>query len=403
MSWSKQMPIVLLIYFFNAFLLPHGLLYTATLTPFFIYWIWKWKALGYWIVSFLIILLFDAFHWSNGAQLKELLVSSGLFLSTITFAITFWKWLEHQNNPSALFNGILKWNTLFVILAILVVPFTIGRQVLWYEVPISPGIASFPRLKLFTYEAAYYAFLFAPIFLYFFWRILLGLEKRWMLIGIAIILPIILSLSFGVIGALGLTVFLSILIYWTPLSEVKSFRKTILYGSAFAAILVASLLVLYPDNPIFSRLNNIFSGNDTSAKGRLFESFMFAFDLANSKSIWFGVGLGQIKVFGHDLIVNFYQYEGEFAEIVRIPNSMGEMLATYGLIGLGAKIALEIYLFFRLRLFGNAFNLSLFLFVFIYQFTGSYLVSTAEIMVWGAALFVRFPELDIHFSSRVEK
>jgi hypothetical protein len=393
------MPIVLLIYFFNAFLLPHGLLYSALLTPFFIYWIWKWRALTYWFMSVLIILLFDWIHCANGAQLQELLISSGLLIASITFAIFLWKWLKHQSTPRILMNGLLKWNTLFVILAILLVPFSIGRQILWYEVPISPGIASFPRLKLFTYEAAYYAFLFAPVFLYFLWRIVLGLEKRWLMVGIAIILPIALSLSFGVIGALGLSIFICLLIYWSILIKTRSFQKTTLYGITFALIVIIGTIIIYPDNPIFGRLANIFSGNDTSAKGRLFESFMFAFDLANSKSIWFGVGLGQIKVFGHELIVNFYQYEGDFAEIVRIPNSMGEMLATYGIIGVVAKLSLEVYLFFRLRLFQNVFNTSLFIFVFIYQFTGSYLVSTAEIMVWGAAFFIRFPELDQHFSN----
>lgn len=124
---------------------------------------------------------------------------------------------------------------------------------------------------------------------------------------------------------------------------------------------------------------------------------MFAFDLANSKSIWLGVGLGQIKILGHDLIINFYQYEGDFADIVRIPNAMGELLATYGIVGVIYKLSLEIYLFFKHSLYTNYFNFSLFLFVFIYQFTGSYLVNTAELLLWTTAIFVRFPELNASY------
>ena len=176
------MPFVLLIYFFNSFLLPHGLLFSALLTPVFIYWLWKSDSLKYLAFAGLGIFLFDCFHYSNGADLKALLISSGLFFSSITFGIATWKWLKSVENTKWLFGGLLKWNTLFVILAILILPFGFGRAIMWYEIPISPGIASFPRLKLFTYEAAYYALLFAPLFLYYFWKIELGMERRWMMI-----------------------------------------------------------------------------------------------------------------------------------------------------------------------------------------------------------------------------
>ncbi len=396
--WSKYMPIVLLIFFFNSVLLPHGLLFSALLTPVFIYWLWKSHSLKHLAFAGLGIFLLDCFHYSNGADLKALLISSGLFFSSITFGIATWKWLKSEQNPKWLFAGLLKWNTMFVILAILILPFGFGRAIMWYEIAISPGIASFPRLKLFTYEAAYYALLFAPIFLYYFWQILLGMERRWLMIALAIIFPLVLSLSFGVSGALALALGMSILIHSNYLLIESTFRRKLFYSGSFALVLIFILLIAYPHNPVFERVANIFQGQDTSARGRLFESFMFAFDLANSKSIWLGVGLGQIKILGHDLIVNFYQYKGDFAEIVRIPNALGELLATYGLIGLFTKICVEIYLFFKYKLYSNYFNLSLFLFIFIYQFTGSYLVNTAELMLWAGAFAISLPEFDTPFN-----
>lgn len=391
------MPIVLLIYFFNSFLLPHGLLYSALLTPVFIYWIWKYNSLRYLILPALAIVLFDIYHLSNGADLKSLTVSSGLFISAISFCIVSWNWLTHHTDLKSLMSGLLKWNSLFVLLALVTLPFALGRTLLWYEVPISQGIASFPRLKLFTYEAAFYAFLFAPIFLYYFWCIILGIERNWLMITMAIFLPLVLSLSFGVTGALALAIGIAALVFWTQLRTLPSIKKTLLYGGSFSIIFLCVLVLVYPENPIFDRLTNIFQGIDTSARGRLFESFRFAFDLANSKSIWLGVGLGQIKILGHDLIINFYQYEGDFADIVRIPNAMGELLATYGIVGVIFKLSLEIYLFFKHSLHTNYFNFSLFLFVFIYQFTGSYLVNTAELLLWTTAIFVRFPELNASY------
>src|SRR5690606_27061782 len=107
--------------------------------------------------------------------------------------------------PTVFFNKLLVWNSIFVVLALMVVPFQTGRNLLWYEIPISPGVPAFPRLKLFTYEAAYYAQLFAPLFFYFGWRVLLNMEdRRWLLVVIALALPLTLSLSFGVLACIAI-------------------------------------------------------------------------------------------------------------------------------------------------------------------------------------------------------
>lgn len=395
-EYRPFLPFVLLLYFFNAFMLPHGLLYSALLTPVFLYWLWK-QGIRLFIVPLLIFqVLMGGFHWWNGAGLNSLILSNGLFFSAAIAAVTIWRWFQLFPVPGSVFAKLLRWNSLLVMLALLLLPFAFGRALLWYEVPISKGIAAFPRLKLFTYEASFYALLFTPLFLFYFWKMLLGLEKRWLLGSLAIGVPMLLSLSFGVIGGAMLAIVLCFAFYWRSLSRFATFRRSITFGTALTILLFLVLLIVYPHNPVFVRISNIFAGTDTSAKGRLFESFMFAFDLARSKSLLLGAGLGQIKVLAHDLIVNYYKYEGNYAEIVRVPNSMGEWLASFGLVGFMGKISFEIWAFFRFKLYNNYFNLSLFLFVFIYQFTGSFLVNVAEIMVWCTAILTRFPELNVN-------
>src|SRR5690606_19350287 len=133
---------------------------------------------------------------------------------------------------------------------LLLLPFAFGRKLLWYEVPISPGISSFPRLKLFTYEAAYYMLLFAPVFLYYFWKLLLGLERHWLLVSMAILAPTVLSFSFGVMGGLAIAVAITFIVYGHWLINSVPVQKTLLYGSLFLTATFILLLVFYPDNPL---------------------------------------------------------------------------------------------------------------------------------------------------------
>jgi len=65
-----------------------------------------------------------------------------------------------------------------------------------------------------------------------------------------------------------------------------------------------------------------------------------------------------------------------------IPNSIGDLLGTLGLIGVAIKLFLEGYFFFRTRVFRNDYRLTLFLFIFVYQFTGSFISNIAEYAIW---------------------
>jgi hypothetical protein len=61
---------------------------------------------------------------------------------------------------------------------------------------------------------------------------------------------------------------------------------------------------------------------------------------------------------------------------------MGETLAIFGLAGVVLRLFLEFFLFFKTRVYSNYYRLALFIFVFIYQFTGSFITNIVEYVIW---------------------
>jgi len=386
-------PHIILIFFFNSFLLPHGLVFTTVLFPVFVYWLYKKQQLNHLIVLLPILALFGWIHWRNGADAYSLTLSSLLFVSSFAFLVTLRQWLTEHRDLRKVFMMLLSLNALFIFIALITLPYQPLRELFWYAEPISNGIKSYPRLRLFTYEASYYALLFAPVAIYFFWKIIAKNSRHWLLISLAVVIPLALSFSLGVIGAAALALVLSVIYFWNGIITVQNAHRKLIYTSLAALIALVVLWEFYPENALFARLTNVFTGADTSAKGRLFDSFIIAWNLAATKSLWFGIGLGQIKLLGYDAIMEFYHYRQMLGSVMRIPNSMAEWLATFGLIGFVTKLAFEIGLFFKRKVYRNPVNLSLFLFIFIYQFTGSYIVNPAEIMIWMLAIYANFDEV----------
>jgi hypothetical protein len=392
-SYNALLPYFVLYFFFNNFLLPEGLLYTTLLTPLFLYWLYKNSQLKNLIGGTVLLLIPIPFQFAAGLDGKSCFISSILVLTAFIFLVTTLKIVRNtRNSLENIFFKILIINSILIFVAILFLPFESLQAIFWNSIPISPTIQGFPRLKLLAYEPSHYALLISPVLLFFSLKVFMGNSHHPLLLAIAVALPLLLSLSFGVMGALFLAIIISSLFY---LKKLPLFSKRLLYfGIIFFIAITIIFSLAWPENPVFTRIVNIFSGVDTSAKGRLVNSFMFAWDLANNYNLFFGVGPGQIKILAHDFIVNFYQYTGELAEVVRIPNSMGEMLATYGLYGFILKLIAEIYFFVRLRVFANLFSLCLFIFIFIYQFTGSFLVNIAEMGIWALVFQSHFQQFD---------
>ncbi len=384
----------IIFFFLNSFLLPHGLLYTTFLTPVMIYYLYKKDKLKYSIFGLLIILIPMPFQIYGGVDLTSYLLSNIIIFTVVIFMITtFFLGKANIGVFDRIFRKALLINSILVIVALIIVPFSSIRGILWYDEILTAGVEVIPRLKLFTYEASYYSMIMMPIFLYFLLRVLYGIEQHSMLILIAVVVPIFLSLSFGVMGALLISFLFVTIVLWSKVPN--SMKQFVILGGSALTLLLFALLFIWPDNPVYFRIENIIDGKDTSAMGRLFYSFMFAKDLILNSSILFGIGAGQVKIVAHDMIVNHYQYHGQITEIVRIPNSMAEILAVYGIYGFALKLVLEIYLFMKFKVYNNTYSLVLFTFIFIYQFTGSYITNSAEVAIWAFVFTLKFDEFKL--------
>ncbi|MDX5321747.1 MAG: hypothetical protein LPK45_11460 [Bacteroidota bacterium] len=385
--------IALLYFFFNTVGLPNGLTYTLLLSPLFLFfqlqnrWI---KVYGY---GLLIGLTFFLIHFIQGVNLNLYLISSTLLFGAVIFTLATY---QFTLQGPAVFNRVMRvlfaTNTLLIPIAIAAY-FSPWKTSWWYLEPISPGLPIIPRLKMLTYEASYYSLLLVPVVFYFGLKILFIQPHHSLLNGILLLLPLLASFSLGVMGGIAVALFIVYFSHIKWLVIHRNFRRTFILLSGSIVLGLIALIIFYPENPLFLRLANIVEGSDTSSRGRTFESFVLAWKMCQEKSIWFGIGLGQIKELGRDIIIHFYQYV-RIPEVVRIPNAAAETLAQFGIVGLSLRLGLQVFLFFRTRVWSNFYRLSLFLFVFIYQFTGSFMVNIAELSIWVLAFSQVAPELD---------
>lgn len=393
-TYYQYLPFFILYFFFNNLFLKEGLLYTTLLVPVFLYWLYKRHRLPALLKWSLLLLIPIPFQLMTGIDPSSYFISTMIVASAWIFLFTAIEAVRcTKDNLGDFFLKALMVNSVLLFLALITLPFSPLRDFMWNSEPMSMNLAGFPRLKLLAYEPSHYGLLLAPVFLFYILKVFTGKSAHPLLLAAGAGLPLLLSFSFGIIGALFIAILIGSVAYFYKFSLYS--RRLIIYGMIFFFVAIGGLWVFWPDNPLFVRVGNIITGADSSSKGRLVHSFMFAKDLIIQNDAWMGVGPGQVKILAHDLIVNFYRYTGEYAEIVRIPNSMGEMLATYGMYGFLLKIIFEVFFFIRLKIYRNLYSLILFVFIFIYQFTGSFLVNAAEIGIWAVVFNSRFKGFEI--------
>jgi hypothetical protein len=383
----------LLIFFFNTVqVLPEGLTLTAIMAPLWLMFLYREHRLGLLPVVFTPFILYLPVHFLNGVYYDHYFKSLAAIFLLVLFITAFSISIRRYTiNFNLVFKDILILNFFLTLcsLALLFIPSL--KELVWYMVPISRNIEPIPRLKLFTSEASHYSFLLAPVAIFFFCRILFFKTSGVWAVLAMIIIPLALSFSLGVL--LGLLISGLLIIIFFARRIFFSRRRIITLA---LCLFTLSLLLFvswkwFPGNPLFHRISNIFKGDDTSARGRTYEAFMVADKVVAKKSRLFGIGPGQLKIIGRDIIIQFYFYS-KIPQTIRIPNAMAETVAYYGYLGAAIRLIIEILLFFRTRVYRNPYRLWLFLFVFIYQFTGSYITNIAEYIVWVLAFCPAFDE-----------
>ncbi len=392
---KKYSLLAFLYFFFNSLFLPKGLLYTHVLSPLFFFNAYRAGSKTWWQGFAVFLLVYDVVHLFLGVDLKPFVFSNALFILTYFCVVGFYHFVNRYEHLGRIFREVLVLNALLVLVAI---PFfflpRMYQEWFWYFNKLTKGVTDFPRLALLTYEASYYSLLLIPVVYYylckFFFRRFEG--RKWPTLLLALV-PMVLSFSFGVIGASVLSVLL--ICFWYRKSLFRKQRAFVLFFS-FVFLAVGGLMVFFtffPEHFLVIRLKNILAGTDTSTNGRTTDSFMMAWRIASERDIFFGAGLGQIKIVNIEIVRKYFNYWGVFARY-DIPNAMGETLAIFGLLGVVFRLGLEFFLFFRTRVYDNYYRLALFLFIFIYQFTGSFITNVVEYLIWVLAFSPVFPQFN---------
>ncbi len=395
---NKYIPFAFIYFFVNAVALPFGLTYTTLLAPLFYVWILLVRKKEV-LLPFLIILLpFFIMHYTTGVDLQSYGISLLNMTGVYIFCQAFYTFLKTCSDVEKILHYVLVVNFIFCLVAI---PFYFSpyHHWFWMEQNISSGLADTRRLRLLTYEPSYYALLFTPVFLFF---LLQYLFRQNRLPGgvllVMLFLPFVLSFSTGVIGCLLLSGLLTWVIYFNRLTRLRRVLNGLIITGFSMLTAGIMLFFFFRDNPLFLRLSNVFLGRDTSARGRTDEAFLLAHKILQTGNEYWGIGWGQLKWVGEDLIRSFYLYYENTP--VAIPNAAAETLVILGWTGFITRIGLEIILFFLTRVWTSYFRLLLFFFMFFYQFAGSFITNGAEYVIWILAFTNVFPQFGVKQGSR---
>jgi len=393
MKLNKYFPFAFIYFFINSAGLPFGLTYTALLAPLFYVWVLMTRKKEILFPFIIVLLPFIIAHILTGVEIRSYSISLANFLLVYIFCQAFYTFLMECKDPEIIFRRILKLNFIFCLLAI-VIYFTPYFELLWMEKNISAEAGQFRRLKLFTYEPSFYALLFIPFFFFYLLQYFFRqntISAGWLLL--MLFLPYVLSFSIGVIGAALVAGLLTYLIYLRRLTRKRRILNGLVNMGALLTSAMMVLVLFFRHNPIFSRIVNVFSGKDSSGNGRTVDAFILARKLLKETNEYWGAGIGQIKIAGENIIRNYYLYYMNYT--VAIPNAAAETLAIFGWVGFSLRLFIEVFLFFYTRVWSNYYRLLLFFFMFIYQFTGSFITNVAEYVIWILAFTNVFRQFDV--------
>ncbi len=394
MTFSKNFIIGLFVFlfFFNRVGLPFGLSFDMLLAPFFLYAIFNDFAQLMLYKAFGILLGFGIIHAFLGVDYNAFFISNVVFLALIIGVICFYQRAKQIDYFEEIILRITQLNVVFTIIA-LVTLFFIKSTYLWYLVPYTSNAEALPRLKLFTEEASHYSFLLLPVF--YFWLYQLLAQFNWRTFGylMSIIISLILSFSLGVLSIIAITLILVLVLYSRSILSHKRYRKLLLILLFILVTIGFLITIVFPINPLTIRINNLINGQDTSGRGRTYESFEIAWRVLQLNYPLIGIGLGQFKLIGRDVLLFYYKYH-TIPAVVRLPNALAETLVSFGVLGAVLRIFLQIYWGIKAAIFQNVFQTSLFIALFIYQFTGGFLFHSFEYYYWILAFIPVFKSFD---------
>ncbi|WP_192821154.1 hypothetical protein [Rufibacter sp. LB8] len=393
MKINKYLPFVLLYFFFNSVFLPIGLMYTTLLTPLFYLWL-NVNGQRFVILKFLLPLVpFVLIHFVNGVDALIYGKSAALFFTAYIFVYALVVLLKKVDYVEDWFIKITKLNAVLTVVAIILF-FTPYIRTLWTVQNLTMGVSNFPRLSLLTYEPSYYSTLLVPLIAYFALDAIQFKRRSSLNYLVLLLVSLVLSFSIGVIACLVVSLFLVAVVNNRALSINRNYVRPLLFSLCLGLLASGVWVALNPDNALVVRVNNVLDGKDGSGKGRTSEAFYLAQKIADEKSTLWGAGLGQIKVLGEFIIRPYYRYVKADVPVTTIPNSSAETLAIFGMLGFWGRILVQVYLFFKTRVWTSSFRTMVFFYIFLYQFTGSFIVNIAEYVIWVFAFVPVFYQFE---------
>jgi O-antigen ligase len=370
---------------FNTYFLPHGISLILIFGVLMIPIVFLRQQQFRFIVLYLIFLSFSLLLYkTNFIYISR---SSVLFLGFAGLFFLLKGFLSRCKSISGWIDGLSFLNVL-LILIFLFLKYTEYREWVWWTFFLSSSIGEFTRLKGFGYEPSYFAFSLVPLVLFYFSKLLsrqIRIFQVFLLSGL--LLGLAMAFSLGVILGLLAAIALSCLFFLYSADFVEINRKKIGFTVLAALLFLPAALVIFPDSPLVVRLSDLFNGKDPSGNSRLLDSFILSFEILSQKNVWIGLGPGQLKIDGFQIIKDFYNYTYLDSWAPAMPNSITDWLCNFGIIGVVAKLATELFLFVKTRVFRDFFRFSSFVFIFIYQFTGGFLNCLPELVLWALAFY----------------
>src|SRR4029079_10531257 len=174
-----------------------------------------------------------------------------------------------------------------------------------------------------------------PLVLWTFFKFAQRPEPRNLALLLMTVIPLMMSYSLGAISAL--VVAIAVVHVWHLRSVIR--RHYMVVGAPLAAAVAA--FVLSSSNTFATRIENFVSGKDSSGTVRTVLSYALAYYIALQRSLWWGVGFGQIKILGADLTEQFFGGGNG-----RLPCAIAETMAQFGFVGLAVRLGLEVFFFY---------------------------------------------------------
>jgi hypothetical protein len=390
LSIHCYLPVAAWYFFLNHAGLPNGLFYSTIFSP--LLFVWLYLHGRRWLTAKFLLFLspFILAHMILGIG-SPLYYLRSLFLLWTAYVTTYalsWALLKCRG-IERLFDELILLNFFAALIALAAVP-TPLRDLLWHDDSDMLVTTSHQfRLSLLTTEPSVYAELMLPLLIFAALRLLRESNGRNLFYLIMIGFPLLLSQSFGGVsmGLAGIAI-----------SLVTSYRRLLMRSRTFITavglvIAVGALLVTH--NPISERVMQVATGSDSSTHSRTLFSFIVAYSVAATKSLWWGAGLGQAK------LVNVSGLGIGF-DVGIIPNAVAGTFAELGIIGVLVRFAVELYLFFSTKVYRNSFRLAMFVVAFITQLTGSHLDDVQQYLMWCFAFLPFFPAMSLRGDSRQE-